>query len=74
LLTLRPQVFIMTSLTPTLLPTLERLHIPVVEITEFATSADLQKGVNVVANVLGGDAPARARRYDSYFDGTIQRV
>jgi iron complex transport system substrate-binding protein len=74
LLTLHPQVFIMTSLTPGLLPTLDQLKIPVVQVSEFANPEELEKMVHMVANVLGGDAPARARQYDSYFNGTVQQV
>ncbi|MEZ0366151.1 ABC transporter substrate-binding protein [Mycobacterium sp. pUA109] len=74
LLTLHPQVFIMTNLTPGLLPMLERLKIPVVQITEFATAADLENSVTLVAEVLGGEAPSRAQQYRSYFNATIQRV
>jgi iron complex transport system substrate-binding protein len=74
LLKLHPQVFIMTNLTPQLLPTLERLNIPVVEISDLGTPERLQTMVQLVADVLGGDAPSRARQYESYFNETVQRV
>ncbi|MCV7031057.1 ABC transporter substrate-binding protein [Mycobacterium sherrisii] len=74
LLDLHPQVFFMTDLTPGLLPMLQRLQIPVVQITAFTSPQDLQKAVNLVAQVLGGAAPARARQYDTYFDAVIQQV
>lgn len=74
LLTLHPQVFIMTSLTQNLVPTLTRLGIPFVEVAAFDNPAQLEAGVNLVADVLGGSAPARAKQFDSYYDGNVKLV
>jgi iron complex transport system substrate-binding protein len=74
LLTLHPQVFIMTNLTPSLLPTLARLKVPVVEVGAFDTAAHLEAGVNLVAEVLGGGAPSRAKQFSSYYDSNVALV
>ncbi|MGH3670806.1 MAG: ABC transporter substrate-binding protein [Pseudonocardiaceae bacterium] len=74
LLKLRPQVFIMTNLTQSLLPTLTRLGIPVVEVGGATNGANLEATVNLVADVLGGDAPARAKQFASYYDGNVKLV
>jgi iron complex transport system substrate-binding protein len=74
LLKLHPQVFIMTSLTPSLLPTLTRLGIPTVEVSAFDNPTQLQGAVNLVADVLGGSAPDRATQFDSYYDGNVKLV
>jgi iron complex transport system substrate-binding protein len=74
LLKVHPQVFIMTIYTRSLLPTLTRLGIPVVEVGAYNNSAQLQAGVNLVADVLGGSAPARAKQFDSYYNGIVKLV
>lgn len=74
LLALHPQVFIMTSLTPGRLPTLTRLGIPVIEVGEATQGPKLEATVNLVADVLGGSAPARAKQFDSYYDGNVRLV
>jgi iron complex transport system substrate-binding protein len=74
LLKLHPQVFIMTTYTQNLLSTLSRLGIPVVEVGAFNNPAQLEAGVNLVADVLGGNAPARAQQFDSYYNGNVKLV
>jgi iron complex transport system substrate-binding protein len=74
LLKVHPQVFIMTIYTQNLLPTLSRLGIPVVEVGAFNNPAQLQAEVNLVADVLGGSAPARAKQFDSYDEGNVKLV
>lgn len=74
LLKVHPQVFIMTIYTQDLLPTLSRLGIPTVEVGAFNNPAQLEAGVNLVADVLGGSAPARAQQFDSYYNGNVKLV
>jgi iron complex transport system substrate-binding protein len=74
LLKTHPQVFIMTIYTQNLLPTLTRLGIPTVEVGAFNNPAQLEAGVNLVADVLGGNAPTRAQQFDSYYNGNVALV
>lgn len=74
LLKAHPQVFIMTIYTQSLLPTLTRLGIPTVEIAGFNNPTQLEAGVNLVADVLGGSAPARAKQFSAYYNHNITLI
>lgn len=74
LLKTQPQVFIMTVYMQNLLPTLTRLKVPVVEIGALNNPTSLEAEVNLVADVLGGAAPARAKQFSSYYDGNVTMV
>jgi iron complex transport system substrate-binding protein len=74
LLATHPQVVFISPASSALLPTLQRAGIPVVEFATFDSPSQLEAGVNLVAQVLGGGAPARARKFDSYYDANIARV
>jgi iron complex transport system substrate-binding protein len=74
LLKANPQVFIMTTYTQSLLPTLTRLKIPVVQIGALDNPASLDNEVNLVADVLGGNSPARAKQFSSYYAGNVAMV
>lgn len=74
LLKAHPQVFIVTSFAQNVLPTLTRLGIPYVEVAAFNDPTQLEAGVNLVADVLGGTAPARAKQFTSYYNGNVTLV
>lgn len=71
---LRPQVFVMSSLTPDLLPALDQLDIPVVEVTALSTPEILESEVNMIADLLGGDAPGRAGQFHDYYEDQLSMV
>lgn len=62
----------MTSLTPSLLPALMSLGIPVVEVGEVNHGPNPEATVNLVADVLGSSAPARAKQFNFYYDGNVK--
>ncbi|MGH3797976.1 MAG: ABC transporter substrate-binding protein [Pseudonocardiaceae bacterium] len=74
LLKLRPQVFIMTNLTKGLLPTLTQLGIPVVEVNGATNGPSMEATVDLVADVLGGNAPARAKQFASDYENNVRLV
>lgn len=74
LLARHPQVFLMTDMTPNLLPALDRLHIPVVQFGAITGPAQLHRSVRLVAEILGGQAPARAERYLAFARSLTRRV
>lgn len=73
-LKLHGQVLIMTSLTPTLLTSFSNAGIPVVEIGNFTDAKDLETAVKVMAEVLGGNAPARAKAFDSFYSSRVSAI
>ncbi|MCM3922386.1 ABC transporter substrate-binding protein [Frankia sp. AiPs1] len=74
LLAARPQVILLFVGAKALLPTFDQLGIPTVVFASFQTPAQIKQGVSLVADVLGGEAPARAKKFGEYYDGNIARV
>lgn len=69
-----PQVFFVSTFTQGLLPILTRLGIPYVEITSSKSPAQYKSEINLIGDVLGGTAPARAKQYDTYYDNNVQMI
>ena len=40
----------------------------------FTNHADMKKSVSIMAEVIGGDAPKIAKKFNEYFDGNLKRV
>jgi len=40
----------------------------------FTDYAGLKKGVQITADILGGDAPKKAKEFNAYFDNNLKRV
>lgn len=40
----------------------------------FTNHADMKKSVSIMAEVIGGDAPKIAEKFNEYFDGNLKRV
>ena len=40
----------------------------------FTNHADMKKGVSIMAEVIGGDAPKIAQKFNDYFDQNLQKV
>jgi iron complex transport system substrate-binding protein len=74
LLATRPQVVFLSPGARSLLPTFARLGIPAIVFAAFQDPAQLKAGVTLVADVLGGDAPARAQQFATYYDSNIAKV
>jgi iron complex transport system substrate-binding protein len=74
LLAARPDVVFLPSISQSLLGTFQRAGIPAVVLSTFDTPRQLVSGVQLVANVLGGNAPAQASGYVSYYNATLARV
>lgn len=74
LLAARPQVVFLSPGARVLLPTFARIGIPAVVFVSFQNPTQLKAGVALVADVLGGDAPARAQQFATYYDANIARV
>lgn len=72
LLGTKPDVVLLPS--PALLPTFERLGIPAVVFVSFQNPEQLKAGVELVAEVVGGSAPGKAKAFADYYDGNIARV
>ncbi len=74
LLATRPQVVFAATSAKALVPQLEKAGIPVVLFASFLTPADLKAGGDLIAKIMGGEAPARAKAYDAYYDGIVAKV
>ncbi|MFT8317394.1 MAG: ABC transporter substrate-binding protein [Sporolactobacillus sp.] len=64
-------LFISTN--PQLLSKTKELGIPTEQLI-FQNYNDLQKVVNITAQTLGGQAPARAKRYNTYLTNRLQKI
>ncbi|WP_020500537.1 ABC transporter substrate-binding protein [Sciscionella marina] len=53
---------------------MQHLGIPAVTLTAFNTPQQIEAGVSLIARVLGGDAPARAKRFTQYYNQNIEKV
>lgn len=73
LLSTRPDVVFVSSNGP-MAKQLQGLGIPVVVLSVFNTPAQLEAGVQKVGEVLGGDAPARAKKFAQYYEGNVARA
>ena len=40
----------------------------------FTNHADMKKSISIMAEVIGGDAPKIAKKFNEYFDGNLKRV
>lgn len=40
----------------------------------FTNHADMKKSISIMAEVIGGDAPKIANKFNEYFDGNLKRV
>lgn len=40
----------------------------------FTNHADMKKSISIMAEVIGGDAPKIAQKFNEYFDGNLKRV
>jgi iron complex transport system substrate-binding protein len=69
-----PEVVFISSTNQALRDAIEATGIPVVVLATFTGPDQIKAGLNTVAEVLGGDAPARAQRFASYYDGNVARV
>ena len=74
LLSTRPQVVFLSPAARPLLPTFERLGIPAVVFASFQNPDQLKAGVDLVADIVGGDAPTKAQTFARYYDDNIARV
>lgn len=73
LLSTRPDVVFVSSNGP-MVKQLQGLGIPVVVLSVFNTPAQIEAGVQKVGEVLGGDAPARAKKFAQYYDANVARA
>lgn len=69
-----PDVVLLSSGAKALLPTMDRLHIPTMIFDSFKDPEELKAGIGLVADVLGGDAVARAKQFTAYYDANVKRV
>ncbi len=53
---------------------LKAAGIAVVPIKAFSTVEEMKKDVLIIASILGGDAPAKAAKFNEYYDGNIKYV
>ncbi|MDD3363373.1 MAG: ABC transporter substrate-binding protein [Syntrophomonas sp.] len=53
---------------------LKAAGIAVVPIKAFSTVEEMKKDVLIIASILGGDAPAKAAKFNAYYDGNIKYV
>lgn len=74
LLAAKPDVVFLSAGAKELVPTMERLHIPALVFDSFTGPDEMEDGVKLVANVLGGDAVARADQFTAYYDANVKRV
>ena len=74
LLTALPDVVLVSPTSQALLSSLENTGIPTVVIAAFTNPDQIKAGMSFIADVLGGDAPARAQHFASYYDGNVARV
>ncbi|CUU55300.1 iron complex transport system substrate-binding protein [Parafrankia irregularis] len=74
LLAQKPDLVLLTAGNDTLRKTITDLGIPAVDVASFPNSDKLSEGVTFIADVLGGDAPARAKKFTEFYDGTISRA
>ena len=74
LLSTRPQVVFLSPGARPLLPTFDRLGIPAVVFASFQNPEQLKTGVELVADILGGQAPAKAQAFARYYEADIARV
>ncbi|MGH3797497.1 MAG: ABC transporter substrate-binding protein [Pseudonocardiaceae bacterium] len=70
----RPDVVFLSAGAKTLLPTMERLHIPALIFSSFTGPNELKAAVKLVANVMGGNAVTRANQFAAYYDANVKRV
>lgn len=73
LLRTHPDVVFLTPGNP-LIAKMRSIGVPVVVLSVFNDPKQLEAGVRLVADVLGGDAPARAQRFARYYDGNVKRA
>jgi iron complex transport system substrate-binding protein len=73
LLATRPNVVFVSS-NSSMAAKLQSAGIPVVVLAVFNSPADIEAGVKLVADVLGGDAPARAQRFSQYYNANIAQA
>lgn len=74
LLATHPQVVLLSPAGAAFIPTLTRLHIPVLEFSAFQSAAALEAGTQLLARVFGGPAISRAAAYTAYFRANIAKV
>ncbi|MGH3778236.1 MAG: hypothetical protein ACRDRR_21275 [Pseudonocardiaceae bacterium] len=66
LIATRPDVVLISPGAQSLLPTFERLGIPVVVFKAFSDPTLLKDGVTLLAEIVGGDAVDRAKQFATY--------
>lgn len=74
LIAAKPQVVLISAGGKAMLPTFERLGIPAIVFASFQNPQQLKDGVKLVADVVGGAAPAKAKEFADYYDANIARV
>lgn len=70
----RPQLVFLSPGAETIIPQLQKLGIPAVVISAFSGPASLKAGVSLIGSILGGQAPAKAREYASFYDGAVAKA
>ncbi|CAO5238493.1 ABC transporter substrate-binding protein [Frankia sp. AgKG'84/4] len=74
LLAQKPDLVLLSAGNGTLRKTITGLGIPTVDIASFPNSDKLKAGVTFIASVLGGDAPARAKKFTEFYDSSLTRA
>jgi iron complex transport system substrate-binding protein len=70
----RPQLVFLSPGAATIIPQLQKLGIPAVVISAFAGPPSLKAGVSLIGSILGGQAPAKASAYASFYDGAVAKA
>lgn len=71
---IRPDVVFLTPSGEPLLEALANIDVSAVIISVFNDPEQLKAGVTLIADVMGGDAPARAQRFADYYDANVSRA
>ncbi len=74
LLAQKPDLVFLTSGNETLRKTITDLGIPALDVASFPNSDKLKDGVTFIADVLGGNAPERAKKFTEFYDGALKRA
>ncbi|SNQ46502.1 Iron complex transport system substrate-binding protein [Frankia canadensis] len=70
----KPDLVLLSAGNNTLRKKITALGIPALDVASFPNSDKLKDGVSFIADVLGGDAPGRAKKFTEFYDSALGRA